>query len=330
MQAPIFYDSRWSGNHGIGRFARELQDRVPGIEPMRIIGAKLSVIDPLAISAALAGRRRGCFLSPGFNAPLHSPIPFAFTIHDLIHLRVPEESTPVRRLYYATVVRPAARRAARILTVSEYSRREILEWTGVREDRVMVVGNGVSPAFTPAVQDTPARRPYFLHVGRRASHKNIPRLLAAYAASRARGAAQLAFTGDPDRPTLEAARRLGIAEHEMRFCGDVDDAALAGLYRNALALVFPSLYEGFGLPIVEAMACATPVITARATSTLEVAGEDNALLVDPAREEDLAGAMDRILEDEDLRRQLAFRGPARAAQFSWQGVAGRVQDALRF
>jgi glycosyltransferase involved in cell wall biosynthesis len=330
LPAPIYYDTRWTGNHGIGRFAHELQTRLHGIEPLRILGAKLSPIDPLASTLALARCRQGCFLSPGFNAPLRSPIPFSFTIHDLIHLRMPEESSPVRRLYYATVVRPAARRAARIFTVSEYSRREIVDWAGVSEERVVVVGNGVSEAFTPGPVDPAAlpQRPYFLHVGRRAANKNVGKLLAAYASIRTKVPAVLVFTGQPDPATVAAARQLGIPDAGLRFCGEVDDAALANLYRGAAALVFPSVYEGFGIPIVEAMACGTPVVTARATATREVAGEGNAVLVDPQREDELAAGMLRVLEDGALREQLAAAGLARAAEFTWSGVARRVQDAL--
>lgn len=330
MHAPIYFDARWTGNHGIGRFSGELQKRLPGVVPLRILGPKLSPIDPLASTLALAGCRRGCFLSPGFNAPLRSPIPLHFTIHDLIHLRMPQESSPLRRLYYATVVRPAARRAARIFTVSEYSRREIVEWAGVDEARVVVVGNGVADAFTPAPADRATRpeRPYFLHVGRRASNKNVGRLLAAYASLGPDVPADLVFTGAPDAPTLAVAQRLGIARSALRFSGEVDDAELADLYRGAVALVFPSVYEGFGIPVVEAMACGTPVITAAATATREVAGEGNALLVDPLREDEVAAAMLRVLEDQALRAQLVVRGLERARAFTWAVVARRVQEAL--
>jgi glycosyltransferase involved in cell wall biosynthesis len=330
VHSPIYYDARWTGNHGIGRFARELQNRLHGIEPLRIFGAKLSPIDPLASTLALARCRHGSFLSPGFNAPLRSPIPFSFTIHDLIHLRMPEESSPLRRLYYASVVRPAARRAARIFTVSEYSRQEIIEWAKVGEERVVVVGNGVAQAFTPGAADAGSlpQRPYFLHVGRRASNKNIGGLLAAYASVRARVPVDLVFTGTADEATLALARRLGIASSALRFSGEVDDAGLANLYRGAVALVFPSLYEGFGIPIVEAMACGTPVITAAATATREVAGEGNAILVDPARDDELAAAMKQVVEDQELRASLIARGLARAGAFTWSAVAQRVQAAL--
>ena len=211
MQAPIYFDTRWNGNHGIGRFSTELQHRLPGIVPLRIIGAKLSPFDPLASSLALAGRKTGCFLSPGFNPPLASPIPFAFTIHDLVHLRVPEESSALRRLYYRTVVRPATRKAWRILTVSEHSRSDILAWTGLPAEKVQVVGNGVSPVFVPAAGGRPQREPYLLHVGRRAGHKNIGNLLRAFALSRRARDLRLVFTGEPDADTLQAAAAAGVA-----------------------------------------------------------------------------------------------------------------------
>jgi len=329
---PIYFDDRWIGAHGIGRFAAEMKARLPGVVPLRIAGAKLSPIDPLASSLAIsratsqtsAGQRQGCYFSPGFNPPLRSPIPLAFTIHDLIHLRVPSESSLLRRAYYASVVRPAVRRAGKVLTVSEYSRREIVEWAGVDPGHIVVVGNGVSAAFTPGPV-TPGR--HFLHVGRRASHKNIDRLLRAFAQCRAGPSHRLLFTGTADESTLAIAHGLGIAER-IGFAGNVSDEQLAQLYRQAVALVFPSLYEGFGLPIVEAMACGTPVITADATSTGEIAGRDNALLVDPQDTDGLAQALDRVAEDAPLRQRLRERGIERARDFSWEGVARRVRQVL--
>lgn len=327
MQPPIYFDTRWNGQHGIGRFASELQSRLPGVVPLRIIGPKLSAIDPLAITLALAGRKDGCFLSPGFNPPLASPIPFAFTIHDLVHLRVPQESSALRRLYYASVVRPAARRAWRVLTVSEYSRDDIVAWSGLPAEAVRVVGNGVSPVFVPGAGGREAREPYFLHVGRRAGHKNVVGLLRAFAISKSGRRLRLVFTGTPDAQTQAVAAQFGVLER-VRFAGPVDDAALLRLYQRSTGLVFPSLYEGFGLPIVEAMATGTPVITSSVTSMPEVAGAGNALLVDPRDPEALAAAMDRVAFDAQLWEELANRGKARAAAFSWPAVAQRVAQAL--
>lgn len=291
------------------------------------MGRKLSPIDPLASTIALAGKQHGIYFSPGFNPPLRSSIPVVFTIHDLIHVRVPAESTALRRLYYAHVVRPAAQRAARILTVSEYSRRDICEWAGLPPDQVVVVGNGVSSAFHPDGPRHTGPEPYFLHVGRRAGHKNIVRLLEAFSRGRYPQAMRMRFTGLPDRTTVSVVERLGLRTR-VDFLGQLSDTALASHYRSAMALVFPSIYEGFGLPIVEAMACGTPVVTSSTTATAEVAGPGNAVLVDPGSTEALAAAMERIASDAQLRSDLAQRGPRRAMEFSWERVASRTLEAL--
>ncbi len=327
MHPTIHFDTRWFGNHGIGRFAQELFHRLPGARPLPILGPKLSPIDPLASTWALARLRDGRYFSPGFNPPLASPIPFVFTIHDLIHLKVPGESSALRRLYYETVVRPAVRRARRVLTVSEHSRADILAWSGAPPWQVEVVGNGVGPAFQPDGAVHRPGAPYFLHVGRRASHKNVDRLLKAFALLRGREGVRLLFTGAPDAPTMQWARDAGVAE-AITFAGEPDDAGLAALYRGAVALVFPSLYEGFGLPVVEAMACGTPVVTSGSTSLAEVAGPGNALLVEPERVESLVHAMQQMLDDAALRATLAGRGIERARAFRWEAVAGRVRAAL--
>jgi glycosyltransferase involved in cell wall biosynthesis len=327
LPAAIHFDTRWFGDHGIGRFARELYKRMPDTVPLKIAGPKLSPCDPIACTLAARRLREGYYFSPGFNPPLTCPVPLIFTLHDLTHLRLPTESSPLRRLYYRTVVRPATRRAWRILTVSEFSRRDILNWCGVPPERVRVVGNGLSAAFTPLGPVHASDRPYLLHVGRRGSNKNIVGLLTAFARSAARTHANLLFTGNADEPTVLLARTLGI-ESRLRFTGAVDDAALAALYRGAQALVFPSFYEGFGLPILEAMGCGTPVITARGTATEEVAGEGNALLVDPHDVEAIADAIDGLLSDSNLHRQLSKRGCLRAESFRWEHVGARVQEAL--
>jgi len=323
----IHYDPRWSGPHGIGRFADEVVARLPGARPLAIGARRLSLLDPLAPTRAVARLESGVYFTPGFNPPLRSPVPFVFCIHDLIHLRFPAESTFVRRAYYRLVVAPAARRAARILTVSEFSRREILDWTGLPDDRVVVVGDGVSAAFTPDGPRHAPGYPYFLYVGRREPHKNLPGLLAAFAASRSRADAKLLLTGDADGATLDLARRHGIADR-IAFAGILDDARLAAHYRGALALAMPSFYEGFGLPMVEAMACGLPVLASNATALPEIAGEGNALLVDPTREDAIREALDDLASNSELRDRLRSRGVARAALFSWDRVGAEVARQL--
>jgi glycosyltransferase involved in cell wall biosynthesis len=301
----IHYDPRWSGPHGIGRFSDEVISRLPGTQPLWVAARRLSVFDPLATTLAALRLRSGVYFTPGFNAPLRSAVPFVFCIHDLIHLRFAAESTPARRAYYRLVVRPAAQRAFRVLTGSVHARREILEWSGLAEDRVEIVGYGVAAAFRPDGPRHQPGYPYFLHVGRRAAHKNVERLIAAHAASRCGRELRLLFTGD------------------------LDEEQLAAHYRGAVALAFPSLYEGFGLPIVEAMACGTPVLTSNATAIPEAAGEGNALVVDPLSLESIAAGLDRLAEDAALRAELRQRGLVRATAFSWDRVAEKVGAVLR-
>jgi O-antigen biosynthesis alpha-1,2-mannosyltransferase len=324
----IHYDPRWSGAHGIGRFSDEIIARLPGARALPLRVPKLSPLDPLATTLAALRLTSGVYFTPGFNPPLRSAVPFVFCIHDLIHLRFAGESSALRRAYYGLVVGPAARRAARVLTVSEYSRREILEWTGLNSERVEVVGNGVSDAFRPAGPRHQPGYPYFLLVGRRESHKNVERLLAAYASSRCRTDVRVLFAGPPDSETEALVRRHALAG-QVSFHPVPSDAELAACYRGALALAFPSLYEGFGLPLVEAMACGTPVLTSNVTALPETVGEGNALLVDPLSIESLAAGLDRLADDAVLRAQLRERGLHRATAFSWDRVAEKTVNALR-
>lgn len=245
---------------------------------------------------------------------------------DLIHLKVASESTPVRRLYYATVVRPAARRADRVLTISNHSKGEVMEWAGIDGERVVNVGCGVSEVFRPGGPRHDPGYAYLLHVGRRATHKNIERLAAAFARSRARGTHRLLFTGTADAPTVALLKANGLFEH-AEFSGPTDDARLAAMYRGATALVFPSLYEGFGLPVAEAMACGTAVITSNLTATAEIAG-DAALLVDPLQVDAIAEAIDRLVDDSAMRAALAAGGPAHIVPYRWDHVAKLAQHAL--
>lgn len=302
--AAIHYDPRWSGPHGIGRFADEVVSRLPDAAPLRLGVPKLSLLDPPATALAALRLHSGVYFTPGFNPPPRSAVPFVFCIHDLIHLRFAGESTPLRRAYYRCIVRPACDRAHRILTLSQYSRASIMEWSGLPAERIDIVGCGVSAAFRPDGPRHEPGYPYFLHVGRRAAHKNVERLAAAHAASRCGREVRLLFTGD------------------------LSEAQLAAHYRGAVALAFPSLYEGFGLPIAEAMACGTPVLTSSATAIPETAGEGNALVVDPLSVESIAAGLDRLADDAALREELRKRGLERARLFSWDRVAEKVAAAL--
>lgn len=304
--------------------------RLPNVVPLQVPVAKLSVLDPLALSWYLRNKHDGIFLSPGFNAPLCSPIPQVLTLHDLIHLEVPEESGPLIRAYYKAIVKPAVRRAWRVFTVSETSRNKIAAWSGISSQRIHVIGNGISSAFKPSGQPFPnTAASYFLHVGRRASHKNIERLIQAFALCRKRSGSEirLRFTLEPDRTTLEWATRYGV-DKAIDFLGRLDDETLAACYRGAIGLVYPSLAEGFGIPIVEAMACGTPVISSDIEAIRETAGSGNAWLCPPTDVDAIANAMQHLMSDEPLRKRLRENGLAHSQQFTWDAVAERARHAL--
>jgi glycosyltransferase involved in cell wall biosynthesis len=322
----IYADQRWIGNHGIGRFARHV---LAGLDyrPVSLRSNPAAPLDALALSRALRQLNHDdLFFSPGYNSPLFCPSPFVFGIHDLSHIYCPENSSPLIQLYYATVMKRACHRAASIITVSEFTRRQIVEWSGVSPDKVFNVQNGVDAAYHPGGEASGLSFPYLLCVSNRKRHKNEFRVVEAFARAVIPPEIRLMFTGKPTAELVECMER-----HRMRsrvdFAGVVAEDRLPSLYRGAEALVFPSLYEGFGLPVVEAMACGTPVVTSNTTALAEVAG-DAALLVNPTSVEQIALAIERSIVDSDLRQQLRVKGLARAGQFSWEKTEKQLSEVL--
>ncbi len=322
----IYADQRWIGEHGIGRFARHVLAELD-YRPVPLAIHPAAPLDSWRLARALSGlTRKDLFFSPGYNSPLFCPSPFVFTIHDLSHIYCPENTSPVIRLYYATVMKRACQRAVRILTVSEFTRTQIIEWSGVPSEKVFNVGCGVDAAYRPGGDSYGFPFSYLLCVSNRKRHKNEFRVVEAFAKSGLGAQTKLVFTGNPTREITECIERHHVSE-AVHFVGTVPEEKLPALYRGAKALVFPSLYEGFGLPVLEAMACGTPVVTSNTTAMPEVAG-DAALLVDPTSVEQIAKAMKQVVSDQSLRGQLRERGLRRGAQFSWAGTVSRVREVL--
>jgi glycosyltransferase involved in cell wall biosynthesis len=319
-------DYRWIGRHGIGRFASEVLTRLPGMQPLPVSWHPLHPLDSVSLSWALWQARPQVYFSPGFNPPVWSPVPFVFTIHDLIHIHFPAETSLAKQAYYGLVVRPAAHRAYRVLTVSAYTKREILHWTGLPDERVVVVYHGVGPVFYPEGQYHTPGYPYLFYAGNRKPHKNILRLLQGFAHCGLSKDVRLVLTGTPEATTHTQIMALGL-QNRVVYTGQLPDTELAAYYRGALALVFPSLYEGFGLPPLEAMACGTPVVTSHVTALPEVVGEA-ALLVDPYDIEAIAWGIQCVVEDSALRQELRHKGLERAKQFTWERTAALVWQVL--
>jgi glycosyltransferase involved in cell wall biosynthesis len=235
-------------------------------------------------------------------------------------------------VWYRALFRHLGRRALRVLTVSEFSRSRLAARLGVPAQRIAVLPNGAdhleSLAEDPglAARAGLAGQPFLMAVGSASPSKNLPRLVKAFARSGLSGRVLLVVIGGTNAEVF-ASEDLPTVEG-VRYLGPIDDAGLKALYGQALALVQPSLYEGFGLPPLEAMACGCAVAAAKAAALPEVCG-DAAIYFDPLSEQDIADAMQRLAEDESLRSSLRCAGRARAARFSWHAAARQLRELVR-
>jgi glycosyltransferase involved in cell wall biosynthesis len=300
-----------------------------------------SITEQFAVPMDLRREAVDLFHAPHYVLPPLTPCRSVVTIHDCIHLRFPQYLPS--RLGYAYArgqMWAATHKAARVMTVSEASKRDILRYFRVPEARIDVIYNAIDERFwlEPDAEEVNRVReryrltdPFVLYAGNIKPHKNLERLIEAFHLMRQADPnlkdVQLLIIGD--EISKYATLRRAVHSHKLhkhvRFFGFVSDQTLAALYRLANVFVFPSLYEGFGLPPLEAMASGTPVITSNVSSLPEVVG-DAALMIDPYDPAAIADAMARVLTDTDLRVDLQGRGLARAREFSWERSIGRVRE----
>lgn len=292
-----------------------------------------------AVGLPRAARRAAVDLihAPAYTAPLHSAVPVVLTIHDVSYERHPEwypyHRDWLRRAFY----RRSARAAAHILTDSEFSRGEIAAAYDIAHDRITVAPLGAAADFgegsAPASLPPGVVAPFLLHVGDLHERRNLSVVVKGLMEARRRletQAPSLVLAGVDrgigDRLEAEAGER-GASDAIVRL-GAVSESTLRALYHGAAALVYPSRYEGFGLPLVEAMASGTPVLASRAASIPEVVGESG-MLLDPDDHKGWEDAIVRVITDSVLRARLRTDGLARAAMFTWERTARMTLDVYQ-
>ena len=280
---------------------------------------------PRGVKDAHCDLLHATFISPPFLR-----VPLVFTVHDLTMLTHPEFYDPLIGFRLKHTILPAIKRARMLVCISEYVRREVQERFSIPNDRLTVVHHGVNPAYKHVenakeivIQRFGVEAPYVLFVGQMKLRKNILRIIEAFTRVREMGIdVKLVLVGRRGHTSEgidEAIARHQIREHVVEL-GHVQDGLLPALYCAAEAFVFPSLNEGFGLPVLEAMACGTPVVTANSSALPEIAG-GAALLVDATSVESIACGLSRALTDSGLRKQMVEAGLERAKQFTWRSTA---------
>jgi len=289
---------------------------------------------PLTLSIELR-RHPVDLLHVQYTAPPFAPCPVVTTIHDLAFEHLPETFNRRSWMQLRLTVRRTARRAAHIITVSDYSRGDISRTYGIDPDRITVTPEAAPPHFAPITNETELRRiresygiqrDYILSLCSIQPRKNLVRLIEAYSCLRGVSPEgklpQLVLAGKRgwlDNETFRAAERNALGR-DILFTGYVPEQDLVGLYSGAICFVYPSYFEGFGLPVVEAMQCGVPVIAGNRTSLPEIVGEAG-LLFDPFDTKALVKALTRVTDDSAYRAVLRTKGLERAKDFNWKTTA---------
>jgi glycosyltransferase involved in cell wall biosynthesis len=329
LSLVLFYDPRAQNT----RHDLSALEALPNMTMRPVDLPILSLRSQLALPRLARAERLDLFHSPYYVMPYAMPCPTVVTLHDLIPSLYPE-SLPRARLapLFVLLQRLALWRAKGILVDSQATAEDVHSMLGAPISRLTVAPLGVEERFRPVPEAERTqmrerlglRAPYILYLGINKPHKNLVRLIEAWAGLRPseRGACWLVLAG-PDDPRYSQPRqavvRLGLTE-SVRFVGEVADEDLPGLYAGAQAFVLPSLYEGFGLPVLEAMACGAPVACSRTSSLPEIVG-DAALTFDPLSVPRICGALGRLLTEPGLRQRLSVLGQERAARFTWRRTA---------
>ena len=287
----------------------------------------------IRLSWEMATKPPGVLFVPSHVVPLRHPRRTVVTIHDLGYLEYPQAHTRFSHLYLNLSTLFSARAARRVVAISEATKRDLVSHYGVDARKISVVYHGRDPMFAPVTDERRIAEaalkygvsaPYFIHVGTLQPRKNLRVLVEAWSALRAelRQPPQLLLAGKKGwlyDSLFNAVQSRGLGDL-VKFADYVEQEDLPALYSGAVGMLFPSLYEGFGLPPLEAMSCGTPVVASTASSIPEVVG-DAGLLLDPRDVSGWADAVKRLVSDEGLRQSVAVKGLARASQFTWERCA---------
>jgi glycosyltransferase involved in cell wall biosynthesis len=331
-----FYAHRPTGMQRYAlELARRFADRIQPLRPARPLrGATGHLWEQLYLPSAVGGR---LLWSPNNTGPLAVGRQVC-TIHDLIPLDHPEWFNRRFSAWYEWLLPRLAKKIQHIIAISQFTKQRIVERLGVRPEKVTVIPNGVDERFSPRTPEEieAVRRSlginapaYLLYVGSLEPRKNLPRLLQAWARVQPLLGVEveLVVAGAKGNSRVFESARLDPLPPRVQFTGYVSDEQLPCLYSGALALVYPSLYEGFGLPPLEAMACGTPVVTSNGTSLPEVAA-DVAVLVDPEDIDSIAEGIQRVVASSALRDNMRLLGLDRASQTTWDSAAQRTLQLL--
>jgi len=300
---------------------------------VRVWPATSALRIPFGMPAALRAQRSD-LLHATYILPPRAPCPMVVTVHDLSFIPFPQALTPRARLLLRWLVPLSVRRAARVIAISEFTRQDLIRYYDIPPDKIRVTLLAADPAYGRNGQGDLSqlpegvREPFILAVGNLEPRKNLSRLVDAFVhLVRAQGfQGQLVLAGNPrgsSQRLLQQLRTLGL-ESRVLMPGYVSKAQLRSLYNQAAVFVFPSLYEGFGLPTLEAMACGCPVVSSNVTSLPEVVG-DAAIQVDPDSTAKLAEAIDAVIVRPELARELRAKGLRRASMFSWRKTAEQTR-----